>query len=144
MKSGRLRIVTTLLTAASLVAVYFAAEFLHQTRSSALARDLVADASRVLLQEADPAALLALLEDPAAAALPDLEALQRFGDLLAMDQPSGEIVVPPLFSGAEGTASFSFRAHYAYGTADVNAQLGYRDGAWALLRYELIPGPGVM
>jgi len=144
MKSGRVRIVTTLFGAVALVATYFAAELHHQNRTSVLAQTLVTDASRSLLDGGDADAFVALLDETASVQMPDVAFLSRFGELLAMDNPSGETNVPPLFSAAPGTASFSMRAHFALGTADIQAQMEYRNGLWKLLSYELTPGPGVM
>jgi len=144
MKSGRFRIVTSLLATASLLAAYFAAEFHHQNSTTALARNLVTEASRSLLQSGNPARLVALVDEATNMPMPDVDFLSRFGELIAMDTPSGEIFVPPLLSEAPGTASFSMRAHFAFGTADIQAQMEYREGAWKLRSYLVTPGAGAM
>ena len=77
-------------------------------------------------------------------AVPDVAFLSRFGDLIAMETPAGDIFVPPLFSSSPGTASLTLRASFAYGTADIQTQLSYREGEWRLLSYTLTPGAGVM
>lgn len=144
MKSGRFRILATLSVAASLVAAYFAAEFYHQTRTSALVETRVMNASRALLEGGDSGDFFAMPEDAAGSQAPDIAGLNRFGDLVAIDPLAGETFVPPLLSKLPGTANFTTRAHYARGTVDIRTQLEYTEGAWHLLSYELIPGPGVM
>jgi len=144
MKSGRFRIVTSLLAAASLVAAYFAAEFYHQNSIRTLAQNLVTEASRSLLQGDNPDGFLALIDEATGMPMPDVDFLSRFGELIAIDPPSGETFVPPLLSEATGTASFNMRAHFAFGTADIEAQMVFRDGAWKLRSYQLIPGAGAM
>lgn len=144
MKSGFSRILTTLVAVASLVAAYFAAEFYHQSSSSALAQSLVSESTRELLSGGDPRAIPALADTGANVAVPDVAFLSRFGDLIAMETPAGDIFVPPLFSSSPGTASLTLRASFAYGTADIQTQLSYREGEWRLLSYTLTPGAGVM
>jgi len=144
MKTGLFRIGSTLFAAISLVAVYFAAESWHLNATSAQARDLVTTASTALLREGNRDVLISFVDSPSTFAMPDLEFLPRFQQLLAMDPPSGEISMPPLFSSTPGRASLGMRAHFSYGTADIQAELEYREGAWRLLRYELTPGLGVM
>lgn len=144
MKTGSFRILSTLAAVVFLVSGYFAAEFFHQTRTTALAHTLVTDITRSLLGDADPAPLLALTDETLPVSLPDLSTVERFGELIVMGQPSGNVFVPPLFSAASGSASLQLGASFAYGTADVSAELEYRQGRWHLRRYVLTPGPGVM
>lgn len=144
MKSGLFRILTTLAAVASLVAAYFAAEFYHQTSTSVLAQTFVSDATRELLAGGDPRAIQALADTGANVAIPDVAFLSGFGDLIAMETPAGDIFVPPLFSSTPGSASFTLRASFAYGTADIQTRLAYREGEWKLLAYTVTPGAGVM
>ncbi len=144
MKTGLFRIASTLAAVASLVAGYFAIEFFHQTRTTAEARNLVTDITRSLLDGADSAPLLALADDDLSLVPPDLTPLERFGELIVLEPPKGDIFVPPLFSGVTGSASLQLRASFAYGIADVAAELEYREGDWRLRRYVLTPGRGVM
>ncbi len=144
MKTGLFRIASTLAAVASLVAGYFAIEFFHQTRTTAEARNLVTNITRSLLDGADAAPLLALVDDDLSLAPPDLTPLERFGELIVLEPAEGNIFVPPLFSGATGSASLQLRASFAYGIADVAAELEYREGDWRLRRYVLTPGRGVM
>jgi hypothetical protein len=144
LKTGIFRIVASLFAAVSLVAAYFAAEFYHETSTSALARNTLSDASRMLLEGGNPSAIPALAASGSTIPRPDVEFLREFGDLIAMEQPDGEVFVPPLFSSTPGNASLRLRASFAYGTADVAAQLSFRDGEWRLLSYTLTPGAGVM
>jgi hypothetical protein len=143
-KTGLFRILSTLAAVVFLIAGYFAAEFFHQTRSTALAHSLVTDITQSLLGSADAAPLLALADDGINLSVPDLTPLERFGELIVMDAPTGAVFVPPLFSGVTGSASLQLRASFAYGTADVAAELEYRAGAWHLRNYVLTPGSGVM
>lgn len=144
MKSSSFRILTTLVAVVSLGAAYFAAEFYHQTSTSALAKTIVSDATGELLAGGDPRAIPALADTGANVAIPDVAFLTAFGDLIAMETPAGDIFVPPLLSSTPGSASFTLRASFAYGTADIQAQLVYREGEWKLLSYTLTPGAGVM
>ncbi len=144
MKTGLFRIASTLAAVVFLIAGYFAVEFFHQTRTSALAHRLVTDITQSLLGSADPTPLLALTDAGLTPQVPDLTPVQRFGKLIVMDAPSGTVFVPPLFSGVTGSASLQLRASFAYGTADVAAKLEYREGEWHLRSYVLTPGPGVM
>jgi hypothetical protein len=141
-KSGPFRILSALAAAVFLVAGYFAPEFFHQTRTTAVAYDLMTNITTSLLADADLAPLLAVADDSVAA--PDLTALERFGELIVMDRPAGTVFVPPLFSTVTGSASLQLRASFAYGTADVTAELEYREGAWLVRNYVLTPGRGVM
>lgn len=144
MKTSRFRILSTLFAAGSLVAIYFAAEAWHVESTEALARTQIAAASTALLRDGNGDFLLALVDTPSDFAMPDLAFLSRFQELVAVDTPSGEIFVPPLFSATPGRAALSMRAHFARGTADIHAELEYREGQWHLLRYDLLPGRGVM
>lgn len=144
MKTGLFRILSTLAAVILLVAGYFAAEFLHQARTTAMARSLVTEITQSLLGNADPAPLLALADGNSDVAAPDLSALARFGELIVLESPSGNVFVPPLFSAVTGSASLQLRASFAYGTADVSAELEYREGTWLLRQFVLTPGSGVM
>jgi hypothetical protein len=87
-KTGLFRIASTLAAVASLVAGYFAIEFFHQTRTTAEARNLVTNITRSLLDGADAAPLLALVDDDLSLAPPDLTPLERFGELKALESPN--------------------------------------------------------
>ncbi len=144
MKTGLFRTASTLAAVVFIVAGNFALEFFHQTRTTALARTLVTDITRSLLGSADSTPLLALADDDLKLAAPDLTPLERFGELIALEPPKGNIFVPPLFSAVTGNASLQLRASFAYGIADVSVELEYREGSWHLRQYVLTPGRGVM
>ena len=101
-------------------------------------------ASRALLEGGDAGDFFSSPDGTSGINAPDTAALGRFGTLVTIDPLAGETFVPPLLSELPGSASFSTRAHYTYGTVDIRTQLEYREGDWHLLSYELIPGPGVM
>lgn len=113
MKTGLFRIACTLAAVVFLIAGNFAAEFLHQIRTNALEHRLVTDITQSLLGSADPPPILALANAGLDLLVPDLAPLQRFGELIVMDAPSGTVFVPPPFSGVTGSASLQLRASLA-------------------------------
>lgn len=130
-------------TALSLIAAYFAAEFYHRNSLQNELGNLLSSISIPLLGNGNPIPLFENMHEGSPPSNPDMSFIPRFLPLVVLDPFAGNITIAPLLSLEASQATLTSRAHYAMGTADIEAQLIHVEGRWQFTDYRVSAGPGV-